>query len=116
MNRSAVPPPVTVVMEAAESWLPRRMGAVESRLAEVVRGLRTYRKDSAAVLEGCREINALENQADSLTRQTVAKLFRRGSDPLSVMKWKEIIDLIESATDRAEDVANVIEGVVLEHA
>jgi predicted phosphate transport protein (TIGR00153 family) len=90
--------------------------AQSEKMAEVVRGLRTYRKDSAAVLEGCREINALENQADSLTRQTVAKLFRRGSDPLSVMMWKEIIDLIESATDRAEDVANVIEGVVLEHA
>ncbi len=90
--------------------------AQAEKMAEVVRGLRTYRKDSAAVLGGCREINALENQADSLTRRTMAKLFRRGSDPLTVVKWKEIIDLIESATDRAEDVANVIEGVVLEHA
>src|SRR5512138_2500184 len=86
------------------------------KMAEVVRGLRTFRKGSAAVLDGCREINALENQADSLSRRTMAKLFRRGSDPLNVIKWKEIIDLIESATDRAEDVANVIEGVVLEHA
>ncbi len=68
------------------------------------------------MLGGCREINALENQADSLSRRAMAKLFRRGSDPLTVIKWKEIIDLIESATDRAEDVANVIEGVVLEHA
>jgi uncharacterized protein Yka (UPF0111/DUF47 family) len=46
----------------------------------------------------------------------MAKLFTKGNDPLEVMKWKEIIDLIEDATDRAEDVANVIEGVVLEHA
>ena len=90
--------------------------AQAEKMAEVVRGLRTFRKDSAAVLEGCREINALENQADSLTRRTMAKLFKRGSDPLTVVKWKEIIDLIESATDRGEDVANVIEGVVLEHA
>ncbi len=90
--------------------------AQAEKMAEVVRGLRTFRKDSAVVLGGCREINALENQADSLTRRTMAKLFRRGSDPLTVVKWKEIIDLIESATDRAEDVANVIEGVVLEHA
>jgi uncharacterized protein Yka (UPF0111/DUF47 family) len=45
----------------------------------------------------------------------MAKLFKRGNDPLTVIKWKEIIDLIEDATDRAEDVANVIENVVLEN-
>ncbi len=103
-----------VLPEARE--LASVLVAQAEKMAEVVRGLRTYRKDSATVLGGCREINALENQADSLTRRTMAKLFRRGSDPLTVVKWKEIIDLIESATDRAEDVANVIEGVVLEHA
>jgi predicted phosphate transport protein (TIGR00153 family) len=90
--------------------------AQAEKMAEVVRGLRTFKRDSGAVLAGCREINALENQADTLTRRTMAKLFKRGSDALEVMKWKEIIDLIEGATDRAEDVANVIEGVVLEHA
>ena len=51
--------------------------------------------------------------ADALTRRTMAKLFRKANDPLTVMMWKEIIDLIEGATDRAEDVANVIEGLVL---
>jgi predicted phosphate transport protein (TIGR00153 family) len=90
--------------------------AQAEKVAEVVRGLRTFKKDSRALLTGCREINALENQADTLTHQTLAKLFRRGSDPLTSIMWKEIIDLIESATDRAEDVANVIEGVVLEYA
>jgi predicted phosphate transport protein (TIGR00153 family) len=90
--------------------------AQAEKMAEVVRGLRTFRQDSGAVLAGCREINSLENQADTLTRRTMAKLFKRGSDPLTVVKWKEIIDLVEGATDRAEDVANVIEGVVLEHA
>jgi len=89
--------------------------AQTEKMAEVVRGLRVFRKDPAALLGGCREIHALENQADSLTHRTMAKLFRRGNDPLTVVKWKEIIDLIEAATDRAEDVANVIEGVVLEH-
>jgi len=58
----------------------------------------------------------LENQGDSLLRQALAKLFNSSFDPLTVMKWKEIIDLLEDATDRAEDVANVIEGVVLQHA
>ena len=86
------------------------------RMEEAVNGLRNMKKDPQAILDACKEMNVLENQADSLTRRTMAKLFKRGNDPLTVMKWKEIIDLIEDATDRAEDVANVIEGVVLEHA
>jgi predicted phosphate transport protein (TIGR00153 family) len=86
------------------------------KMEEAVKGLRTMKKDPSRILEACKEMNKLENQADTLTRRTMAKLFKRGNDPLTVMKWKEIIDLIEDATDRAEDVANVIEGVVLEHA
>ncbi len=86
------------------------------KMEEAVKGLRNMKKDPGAIIEACKGVNLLENQADTLTRQTMAKLFKRGNDPLTVMKWKEIIDLIETATDRAEDVANVIEGVVLEHA
>ncbi len=86
------------------------------RMEVAVKGLRNMTKDPQTILDACKEMNVLENQADSLTRRTMAKLFKRGNDPLTVMKWKEIIDLIEDATDRAEDVANVIEGVVLEHA
>ncbi len=86
------------------------------KMEEAVKGLRNMKKDPQTVLAACQEMNKLENQADTLTRKTMAKLFKRGNDPLTVMKWKEIIDLIEDATDRAEDVANVIEGVVLEHA
>ena len=86
------------------------------KMEEAVKGLRNMKKDPQRVLEVCKEMNVLENQADTLTRQTMAKLFKRGNDPLTVIKWKEIIDLIEDATDRAEDVANVIEGIVLEHA
>jgi predicted phosphate transport protein (TIGR00153 family) len=86
------------------------------KMEEAVKGLRNMKKDPRRILDACKEMNALENQADTITRQTMAKLFKRGNDPLTVMKWKEIIDLIEDATDRAEDVANVIEGIVLEHA
>ena len=86
------------------------------KMEEAVKGLRNMKKNPQLILEACKEMNVLENQADTLTRQTMAKLFKRGNDPLTVMKWKEIIDLLEGATDRAEDVANVIEGVVLEHA
>jgi len=90
--------------------------AQSRKMEEAVRGLRDMKKNPQRILDACKDMNVLENQADTLTRQTMAKLFKRGNDPLTVMKWKEIIDLIEDATDRAEDVANVIEGVVLEHA
>jgi hypothetical protein len=85
------------------------------KMQEAVRGLRNVR-ESEKILLCCREVNSLENQADSILRAALARLFKSGADPLTVMKWKEILDLIETATDRAEDVVNIIEGVVLEHA
>jgi predicted phosphate transport protein (TIGR00153 family) len=104
----------TILPEARE--LATVLVEQSRKMEEAVKGLRNMKKDPQRILEACKEMNVLENQADTLTRQTMAKLFKRGNDPLTVMKWKEIIDLIEDATDRAEDVANVIEGIVLEHA
>jgi predicted phosphate transport protein (TIGR00153 family) len=104
----------TVLPEARE--LATVLVEQSRKMEEAVKGLRNMKKDPETILAACQEMNKLENQADTLTRKTMAKLFKRGNDPLTVMKWKEIIDLIEDATDRAEDVANVIEGVVLEHA
>jgi len=104
----------TVLPEARE--LAAVLVAQVEKMELAVKGLRDMKKHPDKILEACREVNVLENQADSLLRRTMAKLFKRGNDPLTVMKWKEIMDLIETATDRAEDVANVIEGVVLEHA
>jgi uncharacterized protein len=68
------------------------------------------------ILELCVEVNRLENAADSVHRRAMAELFRAGNDPLKVMKWRDILDGLESATDRCEDVANILEGVVLEYA
>lgn len=73
-------------------------------------------KQSKRLLALCVEINKHENTADLAYRTAVAKLFKSGSDPLLVMKWRDIYDHLEMATDRCEDVANIIEGVVLEHA
>ena len=66
--------------------------AQAEKMEEAVRGLRNMKKNPSAILEACKEMNVLENQADTLTRRTMAKLFKRGNDPLTVMKWKEIID------------------------
>ncbi|MBI5515687.1 MAG: DUF47 domain-containing protein [Deltaproteobacteria bacterium] len=73
-------------------------------------------KSPDKVLALCVEINRQENLADAVYRQGIARLFRERHDPLDVMKWRDIYDSLENATDRCEDVANIIEGVVLEHA
>ncbi len=61
------------------------------------------------------EINRLENDADRVYQQAVQGLFDSERDPIVVLKWKELYDMLEVITDRCEDVANVIEGVVVKH-
>lgn len=70
----------------------------------------------AQVLERCVEINRLENMGDVVYRAALAELFQDSSDMAHVIKWREIFEQLESATDRCEDVANVLEGVALKHA
>lgn len=69
-----------------------------------------------AITKRCIDINRLENEADSILRSAVARLFDEEQDVRAIIKWKEIYENLENATDRCEDVANIIEGVVLEHA
>lgn len=68
------------------------------------------------VLEHCVEINRLENEADRLARTALAGIFDREKDPISLIKQKELIEVLETATDKAEDVANILESVVLKSA
>jgi predicted phosphate transport protein (TIGR00153 family) len=72
-------------------------------------------KDAKALLASCREINRYEHDADQIFRRALARLFNEKNDPIEVMKWRDILDALETATDRAEDVANIIESIVLEH-
>lgn len=67
------------------------------------------------ILQICVEINRLENESDAIMRRAVARLFKEEKDPIAVIKWKEIYENVENAVDRCEDVANIIEGVVLEN-
>ena len=68
------------------------------------------------VLEHCVEINRLENKADRIFRTAMAELFEDSTDIAAIIKWREIYEHIEAATDRCEDVANVLEGIALKHA
>jgi uncharacterized protein len=61
------------------------------------------------------EINRLENEGDRTHQQAVGRLFDEEHDPIVVMKWKETLDFLEDATDRCEDVANVLEGVMVKN-
>jgi predicted phosphate transport protein (TIGR00153 family) len=72
-------------------------------------------EDHSGIITHAVEINRLENEADRTHQQAVSRLFDDEHDPLLVMKWKETLDFLEDATDRCEDVANVLEGVVVKH-
>ncbi len=82
---------------------------------QVVHALRALER-RGGVAECAVEINRLENEADRAHQAAVRRLFEEERDPIAIMKWKEILDFLEAATDRCEDVANVLEGVVVKHA
>ena len=84
------------------------------QIVVAVKGLRNM-KNAEPVLQACVDINRLENEGDTILRNALARLFKEERDPITVIKWKEIYEGLETATDRCEDVANIIEGVVLEH-
>jgi predicted phosphate transport protein (TIGR00153 family) len=71
-------------------------------------------KNSDAILALCKEVDKLESDADHVMRAAMAKLFREEPDVKQLFKLKEIYQLLESVTDRGQDVANIIEGIVLE--
>ena len=99
--------------EAGE--LARCLVSSAEHVLGAVSGIKDLKKPSG-ILEHCVEINRLENVADGILRGALAKLFREEKDPISIIKWKEIYETLEAATDRCEDVANIIEGVVLENS
>ena len=67
------------------------------------------------IIPHCIEINRLENLGDKISREAVANLFKGNPNPLDVMKWRDIYDNLEIATDKCEHVAGIIEGIVLKH-
>ncbi|MCK9282893.1 MAG: DUF47 domain-containing protein [Rhodocyclaceae bacterium] len=79
-------------------------------------GLLSNMDNASAILRTCEEIDQLESDADRVMRQGMAKLFREESDTRQLIKLKGVYELLESITDRCEDVANIIEGIVLENA
>jgi len=95
----------------------RELSHILSETADQVRlAVEALENKHGVLLQHAVEINRLENEADRAHHRAVAQLFDEERDPILVMKWKEILDLLEDATDRCEDVANLLENVVVKHS
>jgi uncharacterized protein len=82
---------------------------------ELARGVSLLEKNGA-VLKHCDEVNRLEDEADQVSRRAIAALFDDEKDPIQIIKLKELYEVLEVATDKAEDAANVLEAIVVKSA
>lgn len=98
---------------------PREAGELARLIlaqAEQLKQAVTLLEKNGDVLAHCVEINRLENEADQVSRAAIARLFEHEKDPITLIKIKELLEFLETATDKAEDVADVLETVVLKNA
>lgn len=87
------------------------LGAQTGEIREALRGLEKYK----GVLDHAIEINRLEHEADEIHRHLLGALFEEEKDPILLIKWKDILMYLERATDRAEDVADLLQSIVVKH-
>jgi predicted phosphate transport protein (TIGR00153 family) len=99
------PPPVAAELAAL----------IVQQSEELAQGVSLLEKNQL-VLEHCVEVNRLENEADRVSRKAIADLFDYEKDPIRLIKIKELYEVLENATDKAEDAANVLEAVALKSA
>lgn len=88
--------------------LQRSTAAIVFAVSELQNGMK--------VMDPCIEINRLEDEADHIYHLALANLFEAEKDPIALIKWKELYEKLEASLDRCEDVANVIEGIVVKNA
>jgi predicted phosphate transport protein (TIGR00153 family) len=88
--------------------LQRSTAAIVVAVSELQNGMK--------VMDPCIEINRLEDEADHIYHLALAKLFEAEKDPIALIKWKELYEKLEASLDRCEDVANVIEGIIVKNA
>lgn len=83
---------------------------------ELSKAVSLLEKNHTRVLEHCVEVNRLENEADAVARDAIGHLFQDETNPIQLIKIKELLEVLETATDKAEDAANVLETVILKSA
>src|SRR6202030_2409920 len=117
---------IDLIDAAASRFVLYRVGSVRDGTVDLVKVLLSASAEVTAAVQAlgtpekamrhCIEINRYENDSDRLCRILIAKLFDEERDPVQIIKWKEIFEVIETAVDKCEDVANVIEGIVIKSA
>ncbi len=90
-------------------------GIILKQTQELGKAVALLEKDHA-LLSHCVEVNRLENEADQVAQEAIGRLFDGGYDPITLIKLKELLEILEEASDKAEDAANVLETVVLKSA
>ncbi|MGI4791239.1 MAG: DUF47 domain-containing protein [Janthinobacterium lividum] len=85
------------------------------QIRQAVTGLRNF-GDIRGILDPCVRINELENQADGINREALKGLFNGAYDPVTIIKWREIYEHLETAVDRCEDVADVLETIAVKNS
>lgn len=89
---------------------------LEKSTEEIAKGIAALENMSSEIIDKyCVEVDRLENEADRASRDAIAGLFENEKNPIEVIKWKEIYEFLEDATDCCEDVADILESVVLKH-
>jgi len=92
------------------------LGNILVRATEQIEAAVSRLEKPNGIMDYCIEINRLENEGDAIVRQAVGQLFEEERDPIELIKWKEILEVLEIAIDKCEDVANILESVVLKNA
>lgn len=87
-------------------------GIIVLQAEELAKGVSLLEKNNG-VIKHCDEVNRLEDDADNVSRKAIAELFESEKDPIQLIKMKELYEVLEYATDKAEDAANVLEAIVL---
>jgi predicted phosphate transport protein (TIGR00153 family) len=102
--------------EASEEMigLAKVLAEAAKALERGIEGLHDVGRNARRIMDYCIEIHRLENVGDEESRHALAKLFK-GTDALHALKWKEIYDHVENAIDKCEDVASIVEGIVVKH-
>lgn len=109
-----------VLLYKIKTSTPESMALIEvlekavEQVAKGISGLRDL-KNSSSILSICIEINRLENEGDKTFRNALSVLFSSSYEPIDIIKWKDVYETLEEAIDRCEDVANVLEGIVVEN-
>lgn len=92
------------------------LAAIVLKQTEELRKAVSMLGKNGKLLEHCVEVNRLENEADQVSREAIGRLFEGSYDPITLIKLKELLEILETASDKAEDVANVLETVALKNA